>query len=162
MIIGIVAVAKNLAIGKDGKLPWHYSSDLKFFKETTFGNAVVMGINTWHAIGRPLPGRLNIVLSRTATVDPRPDVLLMRGSDEVLSLGKYLKGDIYVIGGARTYESFAGAIDRWIVTEIPETVPDADAFMPVGFLDGFDAAESRTLDGGLVVKYFQRSSAIAV
>ena len=47
MIIGIVAIAKNFAIGKDGKLPWHHSADLKFFKETTTGNAIVMGANTW-------------------------------------------------------------------------------------------------------------------
>ncbi len=66
MIIGIVAVAKNFAIGKDGKLPWHYSADLKFFKETTLNHAIVMGFNTWNSIGKPLPKRLNIVLSQNA------------------------------------------------------------------------------------------------
>lgn len=50
MIIGIVAVAKNFAIGKDGKLPWHYSADLKFFRQTTTGNAVVMGFHTWSTL----------------------------------------------------------------------------------------------------------------
>ena len=53
MIIGIVAIADNLAIGKEGKLPWHYSADLKHFKQTTTGNAVVMGSNTWRSIGKP-------------------------------------------------------------------------------------------------------------
>jgi len=64
MITGIVAIAQNLAIGKNGRLPWHYSSDLKFFKQTTLDNAVVMGFNTCKSIGKPLPRRLNIVLSR--------------------------------------------------------------------------------------------------
>jgi len=77
VIIGIVAIAKNYAIGKDGKLPWHYSSDLKFFKETTAGNAVVMGSNTWRSIGKPLPNRLNVILSRSG-LDLPSGVLLFR------------------------------------------------------------------------------------
>ena len=64
MIIGIVAIAQNFAIGKGGKLPWHYSSDLKFFKETTIGNAIVMGRKTFDSIGKALPNRLNIVLKK--------------------------------------------------------------------------------------------------
>jgi len=58
-IIGIVAVGKNLEIGKDGKLPWHYPADLSFFKRTTSGHVIVMGFNTWLSIGRPLPNRKN-------------------------------------------------------------------------------------------------------
>jgi len=57
MIIGIVAIAKNHAIGKGGKLPWHYPADLRFFKQATTGSAVVMGMNTWASIGKPLPDR---------------------------------------------------------------------------------------------------------
>src|ERR1700733_6821450 len=68
-IIAIVAVDKNLAIGKDGKPAWHYSADLKFFKETTTGNAIVMGYTTYVSIGRPLPNRINIVLSRTKNIE---------------------------------------------------------------------------------------------
>src|SRR5947199_7167002 len=63
-IIGIVAVDRNLAIGKGGKLPWHYSADMKFFKETTTGNTVVMGRRTWLTLKGPLKDRQNIVLSR--------------------------------------------------------------------------------------------------
>src|SRR5262252_7598733 len=57
-IIGIVAVDRNFAIGKGGSLPWHYSADLKFFKQTTLGNAVVMGRRTWQSLKKPLPDRL--------------------------------------------------------------------------------------------------------
>lgn len=156
MIIGIVAIAQNYAIGKDGKLPWHYSADLKFFKETTTGNAIVMGFNTWKSIGRPLPNRLNIVLSRSNNVESQPNVLLMRSSGEVLALSKYLNSDLYIIGGAKTYESFAGVIDQWFVTEIPIVISNADAFMPADFVHGFSLTDTKRLDDDLRVKVFHR------
>ena len=80
MIIGIVAVARDMAIGRDGKLPWHYPSDLKFFKRTTVRNTVVMGSNTWRSIGKPLPDRLNIVLSRSANIESRKDTYCFKAS----------------------------------------------------------------------------------
>lgn len=156
MIIGIVAIARNFAIGKDGKLPWHYSSDLKFFKRTTVNHAVVMGCNTWASIGKPLPNRLNVVLSRSRVIENQPNVLLMRGAEEVFALSQYLNGDLFVIGGAETYKNFASRIEKWIVTEIPETVEDADAFMPADFLDDFRATEEITLEDDLTVKIFER------
>jgi dihydrofolate reductase len=157
-IIAIVAVAKNLAIGRGGKLPWHYSSDLKFFKETTTGNAVVMGHNTWKSIGKPLPHRLNIVLSRTADIRDQPGVLmLMRSREAVLEFAKTFGRDTYIIGGAGVFETFAGEIEKWIVTEVPLEVEDADTFMPTDFLDGFKLRETKELDGELRVKIFTRS-----
>ncbi len=155
MIIGIVAISKNHAIGIGGKLPWHYSADLKFFKETTVGNAVVMGSNTWRAIGKPLPDRLNIVLSRSG-LDVPPAVMLLSSADEVVDLAHYLNRDVYIIGGAKTYAEFADEIEKWIVTEVPLMVPDADTFMPKGFLDKFELADSRKLEGGLSVKILHR------
>ncbi len=153
-IIGIVAIAQNYAIGKDGKLPWHYSADLKFFKQTTLNHAVVMGFNTWKSIGKPLPQRLNIVLSRSSNLESQPSVLLLRSTNEVLSLAKYLNCDLFVIGGAKTYENFADTIENWIVTEVPETIEDADTFMPRDFLDGFEVKETRELGDDLRVKIY--------
>ena len=158
MIIGIVAISENNAIGKDGKLPWHYPADLKFFKETTMGNAVVMGATTWRSIGKPLPGRLNVVLSRSGIVDIYPDVMRLGRKDEVITLSHYLNGDVYIIGGAKTYEAFAEVIDKWIVTHVPINVTDADTFMPDGFLDGFTKVGSKELDNGLNVEILQRDS----
>lgn len=155
-MIGIVAIARNLAIGKGGKLPWHYPEDLKFFKQTTTGNAVVMGMNTWTSIGRPLPNRLNIVLSRSGTIEPRPDVIVLRSKEEVISLAGYLKCDIFIIGGAKTYENFADAIEKWIVTEVPEAVTDADVFMPQTFLEGFAETDRIQLEGELEVRVYNR------
>lgn len=155
-VIGIVAIAKNFAIGKDGKLPWHYPADLKFFKQTTLGHAVVMGFNTWASIGKPLPKRLNIVLSRNSNVENQPNVLLLRSVEEVSALANYLNGDLFVIGGAETYRNFADAIDEWIVTEVPETAADADTFMPEDFLNNFDLAETKDLESGLRVKIYSK------
>jgi len=155
-IIGIVAVEKNFAIGKDDKLPWHYPADLKFFKQTTTGHAVVMGFNTWISIGKPLPKRLNIVLSRSANVESQPNVLLLRGVDEVLALSDYLKCNLFVIGGAQTYRNFADVVEKWIVTEIPETIEDADTFMPEDFLKEFSLQTVIDLDDNLKVKTYEK------
>ncbi len=155
-IIGIVAIAQNYAIGKDGKLPWHYSADLKFFKQTTLNHAVVMGFNTWKSIGQPLPQRLNVVLSRSETLENQPNLLLLRSKAEVLSLADYLKCDLFVIGGAKTYENFSDAIEKWIVTEVHETIEDADTFMAKNFLDRFELKETRKLEVNLTVKTFAK------
>ncbi len=157
-IIGIVAIAQNYAIGKDGKLPWHYSADLKFFKQTTINQAVVMGFNTWKYIGKPLPKRLNIVLSRSKNIELQPNLLLLRSADEVFALSKYLNCNLYIIGGAKTYENFTDAIDKWIVTEVPETVKDADTFMPRGFLEKFSLEKTENLADDLKVKFYEKLS----
>src|SRR6187551_1165948 len=141
-IIGIVAIDRNFAIGKDGKLPWHYSADLKFFKQTTTGHAIVMGWNTWESIGKPLPNRLNIVLTRKGEIEGHPDVRVMRSKDEVLELAATLNTDVFIIGGSQTFEAFADEIEKWYVTEVPITVEDADTFMPRDFIDGFRLTET--------------------
>ena len=158
MIIGIAAVAKNGAIGKRGKLPWHYSADMKFFKNTTMGHAVVMGRKTWLTLKKPLPGRLNIVLSRDGTLEPHESLVVLSDIDSVLSLNNSLTTDMFVIGGAQIYTQFAPHIEKWIITEVPLTVNDADAFMPEGYLDGFKRAGSEKLDEGLVVRFYERQN----
>ena len=155
-IIGIVAIAQNYAVGKDGKLPWHYPADLKFFKETTSNHAIVMGYNTWKSIGKPLPKRLNIVLSRSHNVENQPNVLLLRSKDEVLALSKYLNCNLFVIGGAKTYENFADVIDEWMVTDVPIIVEDADTFMPQNFLNSFQLGKTAEIEDNLRIRNFHR------
>lgn len=155
--IGIIAIAKNFAIGRDGKLPWHYSSDMKFFKKTTLNNAVVMGRNTWLSLPKkPLPNRLNIVLSRTATIDTQPNILVMRDVESVLALKNYLSCDLFIIGGAKTYKAFQDVMDGWIVTEVPIDVEDADTFMQKDFLEEFEIKETKNLEENLLVKVFEK------
>ncbi len=160
MIIGIVAVDRNGAIGKGGKLPWHYSADMKFFKQTTSGNACVMGYNTWLTLKNPLPNRLNIVLSRQAEIAPQDSLVVLRDVDSVLAMAKVLKTDLFVIGGARVYQSFLPYIEKWIVTEVPLMIEGADTFVPQNYLDGFMALDSQQLDEDLTVtSYIRRKAA---
>ena len=156
MIVGIIAISKNYAIGKDGKLPWHHSADLKFFKETTTGNAVVIGSNTWRSIGKPLPNRLNIVLSRSGKIEAPSDVMKLTSIDEVVELSKYLNRDVFIIGGAKTYLAFSDVIDKWIVTVVPDEVEGADTFIPLDFLDGFEIEETKDLGDDLHIKILHR------
>jgi len=156
MIIGIVAVDRNLAIGKDGRLPWHYSADMKFFKETTLGNAVVMGRHTWLTLKKPLQDRQNIVLSRQTEIPSQDSLIVLPDIESVLRLARSLTRHLFVIGGAKVYESFLPHIERWIVTEIPLSVAGANTFMPANFLDGFEMYELRQLDEDLRVKFFER------
>lgn len=156
MIIGIAAVDRRGAIGKSGKLPWHYSADMKFFRETTTGNAVVMGRKTWLTIGKPLKNRLNIVLSRDSSIEPQESLLVFSDIDSALSFSNSLTTDLFVIGGAQIYEAFAPHIEQWIITDVPLTVSGADAFMPKGYLDEFKVVESKSIGDGLVVKFYGR------
>jgi dihydrofolate reductase len=156
-IIGIVAVDRNGAIGKGGTLPWHYPADLRFFKEQTRGNVCVMGYRTWLSLKRPLPGRLNVVLTRRAEVEPREAVVWLRDAQSVLSLYPYLSCDLFVLGGAQVFDMFRERIDRWLVTEVPLAVEGADTFLPAGILGGFRPADARDLGDGLKATFYERS-----
>ena len=171
MIIGIVAVDRNGAIGKGGKLPWHYSADMKFFKETTTGpragsprgvvttgNACVMGHKTWLTLKKPLPNRLNIVLSRKADIPQQDSVVVVRDVESVLSMAQELEGDLFVIGGEQVYRSFLPYIEKWLVTEVPLKVEGADTFVPEDYLKGFELVDSVNLDQELTVSVYKRQS----
>lgn len=157
MIIGIAAVDRQGAIGKGGKLPWHYSADMKFFRETTTGHAVVMGRKTWLTLGKPLKNRLNIVLSRDPNIEPQESLLVLSDVDSVLSLNESLTTDLFVIGGAQVYEAFLPRIEKWIITEVPLKVKGADTFMPEGYLTDFKETEAQSIGDDLTVKYYERS-----
>ncbi len=125
----IVARGKNGAIGLKGKMPWHLPEDLKHFKETTMGSPVIMGRRTYESIGRALPGRTNIVLTRDASFKAA-GVLVASSIEEALTL--VAEAPLaFIIGGANLY---AQALEKnlissaWI-TEI-DAAPDADAFFP--------------------------------
>jgi dihydrofolate reductase len=156
MIIGIIAIARNYAIGKDGKLPWHYPADLKHFKRTTTGHAMVMGASTWSSIGKPLPNRLSVVLSRSIQTLDHPNALLIQTKDQALELCRFLGADLFIIGGAKTYETFADSIDEWIVTRVPIMVEEPFVAMPRNFLDGFSLQSTGDIGEGLSVEVFRR------
>jgi len=97
-----------------------------------------------------------VVLSGSLSVIPPSGVILLKEKVDVIDLSSQLDGDMYIIGGAKIYKAFAEDIEKWLVTSIPESVPDADTFMPRDFLDGFVQTDSQKLDGGLIVKTFCR------
>lgn len=160
-LIGIVARARNQAIGLGNSLPWHFPADLKFFKTKTLHHACVMGRRTWETMPRPLPKRLNIVLSRSLAQDcgtPPPSAMFLHYPSEVLSLEAFMAQDVYIIGGAEIYRLFAPHISKWLVTEIPLDAPDADTFFPAECLAGCTLAESVEIDTGLIVNCYERTT----
>ena len=127
----IVAVAEDNAIGKNNSLPWHLPEDLKFFKRTTIGKPVVMGRKTFESLGKPLPGRLNIVLSHNTDLALPEGVLLFSNADAAIEeLQKREVEDAFIIGGGKVFESTLSIVDRMYITRVHTTVPDADAFFP--------------------------------
>ncbi len=155
-IIGIVAVDRQGSIGRGGTVPWHFPSDMKFFREQTTGHACVMGYKTWLSLKKPLKNRLNIVMSRASEIEQQEGVILLRDRLSVLSLKTYLACDLFIIGGEQIYRMFLRDIEKWIVTEIPLTVEDADTLMPKDFLEGFEQQDSQTLEESLSVKFYGR------
>lgn len=121
----IAAVGKNLELGKDNKLIWHISEDLKYFKEMTMGKTVVMGENTYHSIGKALPGRNNVVLS----FDKKdiPGVLVLNNYNDVFKLDY---DEVFIIGGASIYELFLPYSDNLYLTEIDEEESSCDCYFP--------------------------------
>lgn len=156
-ITGIVAVDEKGAIGRGGTLPWHYSADLRHFKQQTLGHACVMGRRTWLSLKRPLKDRLNIVLSRSLAMEPQDGVITLRDRQSVLSLRPYLSCELFIVGGAEVFRAFRDEIERWIVTEVPLAVEGADTFMPEGYLQGFRAVDSLRLEENLRVTFYERA-----
>ncbi len=125
-LAAIVAHDPQLVIGKDGELPWHYSEDLKYFKKTTMGHPIIMGRVVFEELDEnPLPGRENIVLSRSKNYDHVPTFSSL---DDALG---YVKDDeiVFLIGGGKIFSQFMFRIDKLYVTEIHQSF-DGDTFFP--------------------------------
>jgi dihydrofolate reductase len=118
MIKAIVAMAENRVIGNAGAIPWHLPEDFKFFKATTMGHAILMGRKTYESIGRPLPGRENIVLS--LTMPETAGVTVIRSLDE---LQEPTDGrDLFVIGGEEIYRLMLPSVQELYVTKVPRQI----------------------------------------
>ena len=121
----IAAMSANRVIGRDGALPWRLPEDMKFFRAQTTGHPIVMGRKTWDSLGRPLPGRRNIVLSRTMT--PVEGAEVVRSVEELDALG--LEGDVYIIGGAEIYRLLLPRCAAVYLTVLTAEA-EGDAFFP--------------------------------
>lgn len=157
----IAAVADNGAIGKDNNLLWHIAEDMKYFRRTTTGNPVVMGFRTFLSIGRPLPKRVNIVISTRSWADVPEGVIVARSLEEAYSLvekaakskvndaavdvevsekkvagsadgGRETEpGRIFIMGGGETYRKALPTADKLYITHVHTEIEDADTFFPV-------------------------------
>lgn len=125
----IVAVDEVRAIGKDNRLLWRIPEDLKRFKELTAGHAVIMGKNTYHSIGRPLPNRVNIVMTLNTDLE-LPGCLMTHSIEEALATAcANEKEEVFVIGGASIYRQFLPFIERLYLTLV-QGKHEADTFFP--------------------------------
>ncbi len=131
----IVAMSANRVIGSAGKIPWHLPEDFKFFKATTMGHAIVMGRKTFESIGKPLPGRENIIFSRT--MPETAGITIIRSPEELLQLPN--ADDFFVIGGAEIYRLLLPHCTELFITKVPGVV-EGDAFFPE-FETEFDGGE---------------------
>lgn len=126
----IVAISDNNAIGKNETIPWHLPNDLKYFKQTTMGSHIIMGRKTYDSIGKPLPGRTNVVVTTQRN-------LKIEGCEVVNSLDAALaisrlanQQEVFIIGGASIYKIMLPDAERLYITEVHTNIEAADTFFP--------------------------------
>ena len=127
----IAAIGPNRVIGINGKIPWHIADDLKLFKKATLDNTVLMGRNTYKSIleylGKPLPERNNIVLSRTMPI--QIGIYVCKSLDEAFKTADTLGRNLFIIGGAQLYEATLPIADRMFISHVKSHF-DGDTFFP--------------------------------
>lgn len=130
MISLIVAKADNQVIGCDNQLPWHLPDDLKHFKKTTLGKPIIMGRKTFESLGRVLPGRPHVVISRNGQYElPEGDCHLVASLEAGIRLAEELSDDAVIIGGAEIYQQALEFVDVLYITEV-HLKPEGDATFP--------------------------------
>jgi dihydrofolate reductase len=130
----IVAMSRNRVIGRNNNLPWYLPGDLKYFKQATMGKPIIMGRKTWDSIGRPLPGRMNVVISRDAGREAPAGTVTAQSLEEALVKAEAqaeLDGgdEVMIIGGGQIYAEALPMTDRIYITQVHAEV-DGDAYFP--------------------------------
>lgn len=141
MIISLIAaIDEQLGIGKDGRLPWHLSSDLKRFKQLTMGHHIVMGRKTYETIGRALPGRIMIVLTRQQDYHPIDSLVMHSIKDAIRTAREAGDSELFIIGGGDIFRQTMNVADKIYLTSV-HTDAQADIFFPT-----FDPAEWEVIE----------------
>lgn len=159
----IVAIGENFAIGKDNKLLWHFPEDLKYFKTHTSGKIMIMGRKTYDSLGKPLPKRYHIVISRQIQNSEYPNVHFVTTIQEAITFAKTKIGEypdeVMVVGGAEIYKQTREFCDLLYVTRIPGQY-EGDTFYPANFTEGFSLKNRQLSEAhpGLAYEVWQKSS----
>jgi dihydrofolate reductase len=130
----IVAMSENRVIGVNNQLPWHLPEDLKYFKRITMGHPIIMGRKTFESIGRPLPGRSNIVVTRQPSWSAPPGVIPASGVDDALQKASHevqngADSEVFVIGGEELFRQTLNKVNRLYLTQVHDYV-EGDAYFP--------------------------------
>ncbi len=128
MISLLVAMDQHRLIGKDNQLPWHLPQDLAYFKKVTMGHKIIMGRKTFESIGRPLPGRENIIVTRDMTYT-QPGCTILHSIEEIIALSSRSNEEVFVIGGAEIFKEILPVSDRLYITEIDHEF-EGDTYFP--------------------------------
>jgi len=157
----VAAVARNHVIGSDGDIPWRLPGEQKTFKALTQGHVLVMGRLTYDSIGRPLPGRTTVVVTRQPDwqppTGPHPDVLVAAGVEEALTTAAAIDDQVFVVGGGDIYAATMAVADALVITWV-EQEPEGDAYFPEVDPTVWEAVAETPYDGFTVVRYERASS----
>lgn len=160
----MAAVSRNGVIGRDGALPWQLPEDMRFFRETTMGHVLVMGRRTYDSIGRPLPGRTTIVVTRQSGWPGDGDLpagLVVAGSvSDALTKGAEIDGETFVQGGAGVYAEALSLADTMMLTWVYADY-DGDTFFPAVDWSQWDEVDRTPFSGGARSTY-RRRTALAI
>jgi dihydrofolate reductase len=148
----LAAVGANLVIGRDGGMPWHLPQDVAYFKATTMGHTMVMGRKTYESIGRALPGRRTIVITRQQGWHA-PSVEVAHSLSEAFALAG--PTEVFVVGGSEVYRQAMPFADRMMLTEIEQS-PEGDAFFPTFAPEHWHEVSRQAHDGFAFVTYERR------
>jgi dihydrofolate reductase len=149
----VAAIARNGVIGADGGLPWHLPDELRLFKETTLGHVLVMGRRTFESIGRPLPGRTTVVVTRSPDWSPgTDDVLVAGGVEEALERARSIDEEVFVVGGGELYAAALPHADRLLLTFVDQE-PEGDTTFPHVDLGDWRETERVPGEGWVRVAY---------
>ena len=153
----IAAISSNGVIGSENDIPWHYPADMKHFRDTTRGYPVIAGRKTYESFQiRPLPGRLNIVLSRNADYSAEGGAEVFTSLEEAYTRAeREAKDRVFILGGAEIYRLALAQIDEMVLTHIPEEV-EGDAFFPSWERTEWNRVECRSEDELTFATYRRR------
>ncbi len=151
MIGLIVAYTNNRVIGNKGQIPWKIKGEQRRFRELTTGNIVIMGRKSYEEIGRPLPNRTTIVVSRTKNFDAQ-NCYTATSLEEAIDMAEKMNKNIYISGGAGLYGEAMDIVEKMYITEIDAEI-EGDTFFPVFDVNEFDKTVDEEIEGEIPYRY---------